>query len=152
MKNQLFKMALPGILALAVLTGCSDSPQQKEKEVAELEKKTAEARVELSESIADSTLEYEAYKEASAKRLEENEQEIKALRVQVKMEEAEMHQKHDHELDKLSAKNDELKRSIGDHKVEAKDKWEAFKLGFNKDLDEVGKSLSAMAEKNMQKK
>jgi hypothetical protein len=39
-----------------------------------------------------------------------------------------------------------------EYKESDKNGWEAFKLSFNKDMDALGKSISEMAQKNMDKK
>jgi hypothetical protein len=52
------------------------------------------------------------------------------------------------ELDALEQKNDLLKSKINLYNNGAKDKWEAFKKGFNQEVDDLGKSISALATKN----
>ena len=53
--------------------------------------------------------------------------------------------------DKLEMKNAELKHKIEDYKQGPEQKWELFKIDFNKDVDDLGKSISNMAERNMKK-
>jgi len=49
----------------------------------------------------------------------------------------------------LQLKNTELKLKIENYKQGASQKWELFKVDFNNDLDQLGKSISKMANNNL---
>ena len=55
------------------------------------------------------------------------------------------------ELIRLEEKNNSLKAKLRDYEDGPSDKWEVFKIEFNKEMDELGKSISTMAERNMKK-
>ena len=89
------------------------------------------------------------YKAEAEKRLADNEEKLAMFREKMKADKQVANEKLIKELDELAAKNAKLKADIIATKESTVDKWEAFKLSFNKDLDEVGKSISTMAETNM---
>ena len=53
------------------------------------------------------------------------------------------------QLENLQLKNTELKLKIENYKQGASQKWELFKVDFNNDLDQLGKSISKMANNNL---
>ena len=52
----------------------------------------------------------------------------------------------------LKAKNNNLKAKLNDRKDNAQSSWESFKQNMNEEMDELGKSISEMAQKNMESK
>ena len=41
----------------------------------------------------------------------------------------------------LERENTDMKKQMDDYKSDGKDKWETFKAGFNKSMDDLGESL-----------
>jgi hypothetical protein len=50
-------------------------------------------------------------------------------------------------IDDLNTKNSAMKRRIDEYKAEGKTKWIAFKTGFNKDMHDLGQSITNLKNK-----
>ena len=51
----------------------------------------------------------------------------------------------------MEKKNATLKEKLRNRKEDANDDWDAFKTNVNQEMDELGKSISEMAQENMEK-
>lgn len=131
---------------------CNTSTERKEENVENAKEKVIIATDALDKARADSANEYQLYKEASDKKISENNDKILALKEQIQLKKSEMKIKNQKDLNELDQKNSKLKLRMQQYKQADKNSWETFKLSFNKDLDELGKSISALAQKNMRKK
>ena len=69
----------------------------------------------------------------------------------MKKESKKAQDEYENSLAILEARNATLKKKIEVPVDEAKEKWDAFKLDFNREMDEIGKSLSSSAQKNIKK-
>jgi len=56
--------------------------------------------------------------------------------------------KYEKKLVELEQKTSDMKKKLEEYKEEGKDKWDAFKLKFNHDLDELGKALKGFTVKS----
>ena len=56
--------------------------------------------------------------------------------------------KYEKTLAELEQKASNMKKNLEEYKEEGKDKWDAFKVKFNHDLDELGKALKNFTVKN----
>ena len=131
---------------------CNPSPKKEAEKVEEAKENLEEAKEDLEQARLDSINNYKEFKKEADARLAEYEQQINVLSEKLQLEKKEVREKYEKELNELREKNEQLKLRVEENRKNAKDKWEAFKLNFNQELDELGKSLSAMAEKNMKKK
>jgi predicted small secreted protein len=154
MKTNILKLAFVGLLAFAVL-GCNNATENKE-EIAEEKMKEEEINtMEIDQDRKQSSLdsaEYALYREESETRLMVNERKIAHMKEEARSEKKDLRLKYEKALDELHQKNTTMKTRIREYKKDIKNDWDSFKLGFNKDIDELGKAISAMAEKNMKKK
>jgi hypothetical protein len=150
MKKTVLKMMLLSTIALIMFTSCSNnSPENKAEKVEEAKSNVVDATIDLNKAIQDSINEYNKFKNEFEMKIKDNEMQIAALKEKVKLEKAEIRMEQEKELDELAEKNAKLKKDFANYKETGKDKWEAFKLSFNKGMDEVGKSISSMAKRNM---
>ena len=42
-----------------------------------------------------------------------------------------------------------MKKKMDDYKAEGKDKWNEFKIEFNRDMEEIGKAFKDLTVKNV---
>jgi TolA-binding protein len=146
------KNALAFIIISASILACNNSTEKKAEKVEDAKEDVIKATDALDKARLDSANEYLAYKEASEKQIDKNNEKIAELKAKIKEEKAEMRKENQEALTELDHKNAKLRLRMQEYKESDKASWEAFKLRFNQDLDAVGKSISAMAEKNMDKK
>jgi len=134
-----------------VIMSCNTSPKDKENELENAQEEVVEAQEALEQSKQDSLSDYVTFKAGIELKLDENEKLI-AQQKQL-LNESKEAQKAENlkELIRLEDKNNRLKEKLRDYQEGPSEKWELFKIEFNKEMDELGKSISTMAERNMKK-
>jgi len=147
----LFKLTASACIAIAALTGCNNSTEKKAENVEDAKAIVTEATSDLNAARIDSANDFIRYQKASELKITENNNKIAELKAKMLAEKMEANTRYANQLDELDKKNMQLKSRIQDYKGGSKDKWDMFKLNFNKDMDDLGKSISAFAEKNMKK-
>jgi methylthioribose-1-phosphate isomerase len=151
MKLFTIKNAFAFIIISASVLACNNSTEKKAEKVEDAKEKVIQATDALDKARMDSANEYLAYKEASEKQIDKNNEKIIELKAKIKEEKAEMRKENQEALTELDHKNAKLKLRMQEYKESDKASWEAFKLRFNQDLDATGKSISEFARKNMDK-
>lgn len=147
MKTIIKRFTLLSIVTLFIATGCSNSPENETEALKDAKENVVNAQADLAIAKKDSVEEYNKYKTVALYTLTDNENKIKALKEERKSESANSRDKYLKELDALEKKNAELKSKMNLYQDGPKDKWEAFKKGFNHEVDELGKAISALATK-----
>ena len=147
MKKTILRAAFIVCVAAIATTSCTTTETKAPEATPALE----QAKAELKEAKLETNQAYMMYKAEAEKRLADNEEKLTMFREKMKADKQVANEKLVMELNELAAKNAKLKADIIASKESTADKWDAFKLSFNKDLDEVGKSISTMAETNIKK-
>ena len=150
MQFNILKMILLVCIATAAITSCSFAPEQEASPLEKAKANVKKATQELDMARLDSA-EYANYKIESEKKLRGNELLIADMKDRMKSERKESRIKFEKQLDSLGMQNTRLRNNIQIYNSEGKAKWESFKLSFNKELDALGKAISKIAEKNMNK-
>lgn len=152
MKKNYLKSVFILFIAAAGMVACNNSPEKKAEKVEDAKAAVIVATDELSKAREDSAAEYNKYKEMSEDRIHKNDSLIADLKLSLKEEKKEANDAYEKQLSALDEKNTKLKEKIQAYKAGDRTKWESFKLGFNQDMDALGKSISSMANRNMGKK
>ena len=148
MKNGILKMAILGCIATVGMASCVKTHEQK-VETAKIN--VMEARQDLQQARIDSS-EYVKYKADAEAKLKENKSKISELKATMKTEGKETQTQYAKMINELDQKNTEMEHRIKEFNSDSKENWETFKFDFNKQMDELGESISETAEKNMKKK
>ncbi len=151
MKTPILKLVLLAAIVSMVYISCNNSPKAKEENLNEAKDEVVDAKADLVESTKDSINDFKKYKESIEKKLVENDKVIADLKSKNNSKDISTKELYVNQLDKLEKKNAELKHKIEDYKEGPEQKWELFKVDFNKDVDDLGKSISNMAQRNMKK-
>lgn len=153
MNTKVLKWSVAIGIASAIV-GCNSitANKKQEEEKAEEAKYVHALALEEAEKMKIDSVEYAIYCEESEMKLAENDRKIESLKSTIKAESKSIRITTENALNDAKVKNKQLKIKLNDFQKGVKSDWESFKLDFNKDLDELGKSISAMAEKNMKKK
>lgn len=151
MKTSIFKFLVLAAVVGMVYISCNNSPKQKEEKLNDAKDEVVDAKEDLAKSKLDSIGDFNKYKESIENKLVENERKIAELKAKNTSKVKSTQELYVKQLDKLEMKNAELKHKIEDYKQGPEQKWELFKIDFNKDVDDLGKSISNMAERNMKK-
>lgn len=132
MKKIIFILSVIIIIAGTISTSYSQEP----------DKKSEKAREKLKAAQKDSINDvFKILKKESEIRFESNEESIAALKVKISNEKRRIKAKDEKKLAIIEQKNIDLKKKLDDFVVEGKDKWMAFKTGFNYDMDELTASI-----------
>jgi hypothetical protein len=148
MKNSFLKICSSVFFIFMIVAGCNSSTEKKAEDLENAEKNVVDAQKDLDLSRQDSTREYEQYKADVASKLLENDRKILQLKEKMTVAKTKANDKYTSELKELEVKNLKLRTKMEGYKNGAKENWESFKYDFNKELDEIGKSISAFAQKN----
>jgi DNA anti-recombination protein RmuC len=147
MKNRFLIMTILGCIATVGIASCVKT-HEKKVETAEIN--VMEARQDLQQARIDST-EYMKYKADAEVKLKENKSKISELKATMNTEGKETQTQYAKMINELDQKNSEMEHRIKEFNSDSKENWETFKFDFNKQMDELGKSISETAEKNMKK-
>lgn len=149
-KMYLFKPVL--IMSFIVAFVSCQTGVQKEQEAVE---DVAEAKQDLKEVIqenkednatAATTEEWNNFKAETDARILENEKKMKALSDQIKKEGKNLDALYARKIDTLQMKNRVLKNKLDGYDM--KSDWKKFQQEFNRDMDELGKTLKDFTVKN----
>ena len=147
MKTSTISYALVALLTVSSIIGCSNSTEKETEDLKDAKENVVDAQNNLEKAKQDSAEEYNKYKTVVLFTLSENEKKIAELKENRKSESANSRAKYLKELENLEQKNDQLKSKMNMYNNGAQDKWEAFKKGFNQEVDDLGKAISALATK-----
>ena len=149
MKTKLIYKVLLTVLVSITISSCNKSPKAKEEVLIDAKQDVETAKVDLNEATSDSIVEFNKYKSSIQIKLAENEKVISDLKASIKAEDRKTQTLYNKQLENLQLRNTELKLKIETYKQGPTQKWELFKVDFNKELDKLGKSISSTANNNL---
>jgi hypothetical protein len=86
-------------------------------------------------------------------KLQANDDKIAELKAKMTSDKKDLKIKYEKKINELEMKNNNLKTKLKDRKDgDSETSWASFKQTINEEMDEVGKSISEMAQKNMESK
>jgi len=132
---------LLGLCAAVLFVGCS-SPAKK---VDDAKENVTKAKEELSTAKAEYSADMEKYRFEANARIAQNELEINNLKSRLNSSTKKPTEEYRRQILELEQQNKDLKRKIADYRGDSRDNWYSFKAEFNRDLDELGKSLKNFA-------
>jgi hypothetical protein len=149
MKTRIILNLLLAVLVSISISSCNKSPKAKEAELNEAKQEVENAEVDLDEAKTDSVYAFNKYKSSIQIKLVENEKVITDLKAKIEDKDRKTQTLYYRQLENLQIKNTELKLKIENYKQGPTQKWELFKVDFNNELDDLGKSISNTAKNNM---
>ena len=137
-------LTVVGIAAMAIFSSCS-TPAEK---VETAEQDVTQAQENLSEAKDDYLVEVENFKKESADKITANDKAIAEFRTEMANSKKELKVKYDKQIADLESKNDTMKIRMANYKDEGKDNWQSFKVEFNSDMEELGRSFKDFTVNN----
>lgn len=148
-------------LAITVATaviGCKETAEKKgenvevtdykiKEEREEIEKAGTKAEKIIEQSEADAGVAYTTFRLETERILAANEVQMLELKGRMLMQKESAKTQYEKDLEALKKENEKLKANVEAFKYGTKENWEEFKTTVNKDIDRLGKSISAMAER-----
>ena len=87
------------------------------------------------------------YKNETNKKIVNNEKIISDIKMQIAKAEKTSKTEYEKVTAGLEKKNREMKKKLNEFDEKGKEKWQVFKRDFNRDLDDLNKSIDALIEK-----
>jgi phage regulator Rha-like protein len=150
MKRSILKRSFITGLFCIILMSCNNSPAAKEKDLNEAVEDLVNTKEELDQAEYDSIKDFKEYKDSILLKLEANEKVITDLKLKINLKSLSERKVDQVEIDRLEKRHEALKVKIENYTPGLEQQWELFKVDFIKELDELGKSLSKISERNMQ--
>ena len=151
MKTYILKTILTTSIIGLFMTSCNNSPTAKEEDVKEATQDLIDAEADLDQAEYDSISDFNTFKESIQLKLVENQKVINDLKQKITSKGKVERDIDEVEINKLEKRNTELKLKIDNYEQGPEQKWALFKVDFNNELDDLGKSISNMADRNKKK-
>jgi len=140
MKNSILLFSI----LVTFVFGCTSSEKKVENATEDLK----EAKAELSQEQKDSVADYLSFKRGIEERIEANEKGIEAYKMSIDNSKEKIREAGQKQVDELQQRNINMRKKLADYKANGKDNWEAFKIEFNHDMDDLGEALKNLTIKN----
>jgi len=134
MKKINYLIALAIISIASMLNGCS-SPSEK---VEDAQEKADKANLNLDQAKEDYIVDVDNYRKETADKIAGNEKLEADFNARIANDKADAREDYKKKIAALDQKDTDMKKRLAEYKMEGKDKWIAFKAGFNKDMDALG--------------
>ena len=151
MKTYIIKTILTTSIIGLFMTSCNNSPTAKEEDVKEATQDLIDAEADFDHAEFDSINDFNTFKEGIQIKLAENQSVINDLKSKISSKGKVNRDIDEVEINKLEKRNTELKLKIENYEQGPEQKWALFKVDFNNELDDLGKSISNMADRNKKK-
>ena len=127
----------------SMLIGCS-TPSEK---VENAQENVDKANQNLDKAQDDYAADVENYRKETAEKLAANEKLEADFNARIANEKADAREDYNKKIAALDQKDNDMKKKMADYKPEGKDKWIAFKEGFNKDMDALSQDWKNLTTK-----
>lgn len=144
----ILNLFLATLVSISILS-CNKSPKSKQVDLNEAKQEVEIAKEDLDKATTDSVNAFNKYKSSIQIKLVENERIITNLKDKIKDKDRKTQTLYYKQLENLQIRNTELKLKIENYRQRPTQKWELFKVDFNNDLDDLGKTISTTANNNM---
>src|SRR5690606_792064 len=122
--------------------------ENAEDKVLDAKEAVIDAKIDLTLARQDSISEFQQFKTDFQNKIAVNEKTIAGLKLSIEGANQENKVLFEKKLVELEEKNNDLKIKLAEYKEEDTDQWEAFKLEFKHDMDELGKAFSDFTVSN----
>jgi hypothetical protein len=141
MKKKISRIVSLAFTACVILTGC-DTPAEK---VEKASVNVIEANQKLDKAEADYAADVETFRRESEAKIIANEKSMAELQAKIANQNAETKTEYDDKIIALQQKNINLKKRMDDYRADGEERWEIFKIDFNKDVNEIKESLNTLS-------
>jgi len=146
MKKSILLLAAFTFITGAILTSCNTPAQKAENAQDDVIEANKEVEKVNQEYLAD----MKNYRKQMADKIEANDQSIAEFKASIENEKAEAKAGYTEKIAVLEKKNSDMKMKMDNYKEEGKEKWEVFKVEFNNDMDNLGKTFKDLTVKNVE--
>lgn len=140
MKTKILSLAITTLIAGTMFIGCQSSSEKVES----AQKDFLKANSELNKANEEYLKDIAAYRKKMDEKVAENDKSLIDFQARVEHEKKEAKADYIKKIVALQQKNTDIKKKMDDYKAEGKEKWELFKIEFNREMDELGNALKAL--------
>lgn len=144
MKKSILKSTVTAFAFIAICASCNTPAEKVEKAATEVN----EANIKLDSAIKNYQSDMNAYRIETANRIALNEKSIADFNMKIAKDKKEARTEYMKKIAELEKKNAEMKKKLDDYKDAGDDKWKTFKVAFNKEMDDLGKSIKDLTSKH----
>jgi predicted nucleic acid-binding Zn-ribbon protein len=145
MKNNIFTLAVMGLMAGTLVTGCGKTTEQKVQNARE---NVGDAKQDLKDAQTTYLAEWQTFKRESEQTIAANEKRIDRFKEKMDKAGPKVKAKYSKDVAVLEQRNRDLKKKLEEYKDEGQSKWEEFKTNFKHDMDGVGKTMTDLFKDN----
>jgi len=145
MKNNIFTLAVMGLMAGTLVTGCGKTTEQKVQNARE---NVGDAKQDLKDAQTAYLAEWQTFKRESEQTIAANEKRIDRFKEKMDKAGPKVKAKYSKDVAVLEQRNRDLKKKLEEYKDEGQSKWEEFKTNFKHDMDGVGKTMTDLFKDN----
>ena len=145
MKTIINIIFITAVVVGVILVGCDSSAKKvadAREDVQKANDNMSTAQVDLYQAEQDSSYEFQKYKKESEERIRIYEQKIADLKLQIAREKKDGRSDYNKLVADLEQKNAELRKNLNEYKMDKQNKWEEFKYKFDRNLEDLGNSIS----------
>ena len=125
------------LFLLALVSSCTSSSDKVHK----AEENVKKANMDLEKQRAELEKEINAYKYEKEQIILNNEKSIEYFDQRINQQKLSDKENYEQKILDLKKKNTDLKKKITDFNTDNKEKWNAFKEDFGRDMEELGSAL-----------
>ncbi|MFD2907697.1 hypothetical protein ACFSX9_03010 [Flavobacterium ardleyense] len=133
------------IVSIPLLTSCTVSSAEYNKNLNETVEDLNDAKAVLAQAEFDSINDYNTFKVSFKFKLGENQKVLNNLKLDIDSNDKAVRAIENSEISKLEKRNATLKYKIENYELISTQKWEISKETFNNELDDLRSSISSMA-------
>jgi chromosome segregation ATPase len=145
MKRSILALSIFTFIMSASIISCHNSSEKVE----DLEKNLKEANENLEKANKEYLEDVKNYRKETADKIAANDLAISEFKTRLKHEKKEIKSDVKKRIAELEQKNNDMKAKMDGYSEGGKEKWEAFKVEFTHDMDELGKAFSDLTVKNV---
>lgn len=145
MRKHIIQMLAATLVAVGMLIGCDTNAKNvrdAREEVQSTKVDVLVAKQDLNKAIQDSTEDYRYFRNESEKRIADYENKIAMIKQRIANEKQGHKSNYERMLSDLERKNEALKTDLNEYREDGKDNWQLFKTKFNRNMDDLGQSIS----------
>ncbi len=142
MKKILLTFTALTFIAGMALTSCSNSSQ-----TASTTNTTKDTIVKGDVDSLVYIADIETYRKQTDDSITANQKSIDEFNARIADEKQEDRAEYKRKIEALDHKNSDMKRRLDEYKADGKAKWAEFKIGFNKDMHNIGEAITDLKNK-----
>lgn len=128
-------LLMTSLLAGILMTACNSSPKKTDEMQSAAD--TSKPVVDTAKIRAD----WEKFKADANEQMRISKDSIESFKTRIAHADKKLKARYDARVAELERKNAELKNKLDDFKEEGKEKWDQFKIDFNRDMDKLRQEI-----------